>query len=159
MNKQRIPLVLSGACGRMGTTLRNLVAQSDEFTLVAAVERADHPLQGKVLPENLLLQKTLPEGRYVIIDFSLPEATATLLAEACRLRNPLVIGTTGLQEPLKQKIGEISSTIPVLYASNMSFGVNCFFEIVKQAARLLNDYEVEIVETHHHHKKDAPSGT
>ncbi|MCM8769086.1 MAG: 4-hydroxy-tetrahydrodipicolinate reductase [Candidatus Omnitrophica bacterium] len=159
MKKERIPVVISGACGRLGTVLRNLVIEAEDLLLVGAVEHPSHVLQGKMIEEGVILTSVLPAGKYVVVDFSTPEATSQRVAEAVRLGNPMVIGTTGLNEERMEEIRSAAKLIPIVYGANMSFAVNCFFEIVRRAAELLRGYEVEIVETHHHFKKDAPSGT
>ncbi len=152
----RIPVVVSGACGRMGTIIRSMLAESTAFSLVGALERTNHPLLGRKLEQSVILTSELPPGDYVVIDFSSPEGTLNLLRQT---KNPLVIGTTGLTEETRNLMEKLSASTAIVWAANMSIGVYCFFQIVKRAAELLKDYEVEILETHHHHKKDAPSGT
>ena len=96
----------------------------------------------------------------VMIDFTLPEALETNIAHCVTLKTPLVIGTTGLNEQQKQLIADAAKTIPVVFAANMSIGVNLLFNLVRQAARVMGETaDIEIWEAHHRFKKDAPSGT
>lgn len=99
------------------------------------------------------------EKSSVIIDFSAPSATKTLLEFARTSPKPLVIGTTGLDEKTLELIQNASVAMPVFYATNMSLGVAVLNLLAKQAATLLKGFDIEIVEMHHRHKKDAPSGT
>ena len=95
----------------------------------------------------------------VIIDFSLPEATQTLLENAIKNPKPLVIGTTGLDVHQTNLLRAASEAMPVLYATNMSLGVAVLNKLVNIASKTLDGFDIEIVEMHHRHKKDAPSGT
>jgi 4-hydroxy-tetrahydrodipicolinate reductase len=95
----------------------------------------------------------------VVIDFSLPEACETLLEQAIKTPKPLVIGTTGLSTHQLNLLKEASELMPILYATNMSLGVALLNKLVYQASAALEDFDIEIVEMHHKHKKDAPSGT
>ena len=96
----------------------------------------------------------------VVIEFSTPEATLAHVALAAQARKPLVIGTTGLDEKGHQALEAAAKTAPILWAPNMSLGVNWLLALVEQTARRLGeDYDIEILEMHHRHKVDAPSGT
>jgi len=95
----------------------------------------------------------------VVIDFSLPEACETLLESAMKTPKPLVIGTTGLNTHQLNLLKQASELMPILYATNMSLGVALLNKLVYQAAAALEGFDIEIVEMHHKHKKDAPSGT
>ncbi|TQR54008.1 4-hydroxy-tetrahydrodipicolinate reductase [Campylobacter troglodytis] len=95
----------------------------------------------------------------VIIDFSAPACTRDLLSFALTSPKPIVIGTTGLDENEKALMKEASKKMPLFYATNMSLGVAVLNHLAKQAATLLRDFDIEILEMHHRHKKDAPSGT
>lgn len=102
----------------------------------------------------------LTDAPDVFIDFSAPAALANNLERAVGSGHPIVIGTTGLDEQQHRLIDEAAGEIPVLHAANMSLGVNILAHLVRQtAARLGTDWDIEIVETHHRHKVDAPSGT
>ncbi|MGH8051696.1 MAG: 4-hydroxy-tetrahydrodipicolinate reductase [Arenimonas sp.] len=157
---KKIRLVIFGASGRMGRALLRISAADVRFDLVAGVtgqgatstEDASCPL----FAINQL--ERVPEFD-AAIDFSQPEAFETIL-ELCRQRkSALVSGTTGLAESQKQLMTQASKTIPVLWASNFSLGVAVLNDLVSRAARALEGWGVEITETHHVHKKDAPSGT
>ena len=96
----------------------------------------------------------------VLIDFTVPEATVAHAQLAQELRKPMVIGTTGFSEDHMKKLRAVAKTIPIVLSPNMSVGVNVLFELAQLAAQHLGpDYDVEVVEAHHHQKKDAPSGT
>ena len=103
----------------------------------------------------------LIKGANVIIDFTTPESTLDNLKIASVNKTAVVIGTTGMTDAQKKKVKAYSKKIPILMSSNMSVGVNLLFKLVKQTAGSLKDinYDIEIAETHHKHKKDAPSGT
>jgi 4-hydroxy-tetrahydrodipicolinate reductase len=99
-------------------------------------------------------------GSQVAIDFTLPSATETNLRACVDRGTALVIGTTGLEERQLDAMEQAAHEIPIVYARNMSIGVNVFMELVARAAQALGeDYDVEIIESHHRHKVDAPSGT
>jgi len=144
-------VVIHGAAGRMGQRLVALAEESDTLDLLAGLDREvmDQP------PESVL-----PEGTDVVIDFSQPEGTRHVI-QACRARKAaLVVGTTGLTPDDEALLDGLAGEVPVLQAPNMSLGVNLLFALVGEvASRLGDDYDIEIVETHHRFKKDAPSGT
>jgi len=95
----------------------------------------------------------------VLIDFSFPSATEQHALLAAELGKAMVIGTTGLNEKETESVKKAALTIPIVWAPNMSMGVNLLFALVEKAAAMLKGYDIEIIETHHRHKKDAPSGT
>jgi 4-hydroxy-tetrahydrodipicolinate reductase len=156
-----------GASGRMGRGVAAELARGDGVVLAAAVVsegsrslgRDMHELVG--LPPSGVLLHPLSEGCFdgcdVVIDFSQPPA----LQAALPWLGPraLVSGTTGLPAELLVALDEQARRAPVLWAANFSVGVTLLLELARQAARALPDADVEIVETHHRHKKDAPSGT
>ncbi len=163
-----IKLVVIGAAGRMGSRILSLAAEFGQFDIVAAVERPGHPDLGKSLipaansssAEILLADTCETVEADVAIDFSLPEASEQT-ADFC-LKNDiaLVCGTTGLNDQHRDKLKDASKQVPVLYATNMSVGMNALFALAGKVASMLGeDYDVEIVEQHHRFKKDAPSGT
>ena len=131
----------------MGLSIQRLADQRDDIDVVSMWRRGDD------------LSDAISAGD-VIIDFSLPEATAEVAAMAARLQKPLVSGVSGLDDEQMASIVEAASSIPVLYDRNMSLGVTVLDAAIRKvAASLADDYVVEIHETHHVHKKDAPSGT
>lgn len=151
----------------MGQRIAALALQDEAFQLVAAVDRSGHPLLGQDIGSlaagkevGVKVTDSLSADAEVLIDFSLP-AGAISCAQFCRKEGiPLVVGTTGMGEAEKQRLREASAKIPIVVAANMSLGVNLLFKLAGQVAQALGDaYDIEIVETHHRFKKDAPSGT
>jgi 4-hydroxy-tetrahydrodipicolinate reductase len=138
---------IAGAGGRMGRTLIEAVQAAPDAELAAAFDVGDD------------IEAALSKAG-CLIDFTRPEGTMKHL-EVCRKRGVhMVIGTTGLNTEQKLAIQDASRDIPIVFAPNMAVGVNLVFKLLDTAARILNDgYDVEIVEAHHRHKVDAPSGT
>lgn len=158
-----INLVVSGACGKMGGRILALAREDSDFRIVGALEAAGKPEIGKeILPGVKVtddLESLLLKGE-VLIDFTTPEATLAHLSQVLESKKAIVIGTTGFTGQQIEEIDRASEKIPLLLSPNMSIGVNQFFAVVKETSRRMgNDYEIEITETHHVHKKDAPSGT
>jgi 4-hydroxy-tetrahydrodipicolinate reductase len=163
-------IAIHGAGGRMGRALIEAVRDADDGELVAALDRPDSPLIGVDAGEMAGLGclgvaiggdlAVLGDGFDVLIDFTSPQATLAALAHCRAHGRGMVIGTTGLDAEQKQAIAEAAETIPVVFAPNMSVGVNLTFKLAELAARVLGDsVDIEIVEAHHRHKVDAPSGT
>ena len=158
-----------GAGGRMGRSIIGCMLESDEFELTGAVTRPDDPALGSDAGEQagttvgVTLTDVVLQGldrAQVAIDFTLPEALEGNLAACVSAGVPAVVGTTGLTERHLTMLGEAAREIPLVYARNMSIGVNVFLALVAEAARALGpDYDCEIIEAHHRHKVDAPSGT
>jgi 4-hydroxy-tetrahydrodipicolinate reductase len=163
-------VAMLGASGRMGRTIVPLLAASDDLRLSGALAAAQDASIGHdagVVANGVALAVAVSsdpgralEGADVAIDFTLPAASLAN-ARACLARKvPLVIGTTGHDELGRAEIEKIAGSLPVVMAPNMSLGVNLLFKLVELGARALDaDYDVEIVEAHHRHKVDAPSGT
>jgi len=162
-----IRIAVHGAAGRMGRRLLALCAADEQLELAAAVERDGHPMVGQpvaqVAPDvedELQIVSSLPPGVEVAVDFSTPEGTVALLSAASEAKTALVVGTTGLDARATQAVRDAADTIPVLWAPNMSMGVNLLLRVAAQVAQVLGDaYNVEIVDAHHNRKADAPSGT
>ena len=167
-----IRLGVAGALGRMGKAIIRLASQNREFDLKAAMEREDHAalsqplgdhLEGANLERPLAVtspEKTAFKTLDVVIDFTTPAATLKHVGLARMTKTAMVIGTTGFSPSQRKKIEAASKQIPILIAPNMSVGANLIFALASQAASLLSDdYDIEITEAHHRHKKDAPSGT
>lgn len=156
-----IRLLIHGATGRMGQALLRLGAEGavDGCEVVAAVSR--RPVQRVVdgVPQFAASELAGVPAFDVAIDFSLPEAFDPLLLQCVHRGVALVSGTTGLSDAQRQALGEAAGRIPVLWAANFSLGVAVLEELVERAAAALGDWDCDIVETHHVHKKDAPSGT
>jgi 4-hydroxy-tetrahydrodipicolinate reductase len=158
---------IHGATGRMGTRLIQLIQDDPELSLGAALDRPDHPQLGNDigptigLPKlGVILTKSLGGVVDVMIDFSLPEGTLALAPVCAAKRIPLVVGTTGFEPEQQKELAAFSQQIPLLISSNFSKAVNLLMKLVAEAARALGDAaDIEIIERHHHFKKDAPSGT
>jgi len=159
--KTRIKLGVSGACGKMGTRILALAGSDLDFKVSLALDRPGHPQIGeKISGIEVASDRALLKTIDCLIDFSSPEATLANLEDCARFKKAIVIGTTGFSQEQKQEIARRAKEIPVVFSPNMSIGVNLLFALVKDAAAALpDDYKISIVEAHHVHKKDAPSGT
>ncbi|MBR4172603.1 MAG: 4-hydroxy-tetrahydrodipicolinate reductase [Kiritimatiellae bacterium] len=158
-------LLILGAAGRMGQALMRCSTTLENCEVVAAVERPDLPLIGQPvkiegLSRPLTYTTEWSKEADVVIDFSFHTGVPANLANAVANRQAYVLGTTGLSDEEKQAVLDATKTIPVVWSSNMSTGVNLLLELVKRSASILGtDYDIEITEVHHRLKKDAPSGT
>jgi 4-hydroxy-tetrahydrodipicolinate reductase len=148
-----------GSTGRVGNLLIDALLHDKELPLSAVhvVNELKRDLPSDVLVTNSM--KVLLENCDIVIDFSAPEATQELCEEALKNPTPLVIATTGFTEHQQNLLQEASQEMPVLYASNMSAGIALLKQLVEQVSATLKDFDIEIVEQHHRHKVDAPSGT
>lgn len=165
-----IRIGIVGAAGRMGRNLIQAVVEKDNASLAAAVDRPGSSLLGSDAGELVGAGRTgvavtadldaVLNDVDVVIDFTLPEATLGNVAACRKARKGLVIGTTGLDESQRAAIEEAARDIPIVFAPNYSAGVNLAFRLIEMAARALgDDFDVEVIEAHHRHKVDAPSGT
>ena len=148
-----------GSTGRMGAHLIKNVLETDGLEL--SVLHVFDELKVAV-PETTLItndMKTFLENCDVVIDFSAPVATQELLENALENPTPLVIATTGFNEHQQNLLAEASKEMAVLYSSNMSAGIALLKQLVEQVSATLKDFDIEIVEQHHRHKVDSPSGT
>ncbi len=164
----RIRIAIAGSGGRMGRVLLESVAQADDLALHAALEHGGSPLlgldagvaggsQGVAITADV--EQAL-KGADVLIDFTRPEGTLRHLEICRKLGVNMVIGTTGFNAQQKALLGAAAQDIGVVFAPNMSVGVNLVFKLLETASRVLaNGYDIEIIEAHHRHKVDAPSGT
>jgi 4-hydroxy-tetrahydrodipicolinate reductase len=160
-------LLIVGAAGRMGKRILALAKDGDALEIVAAVEKQAHADIGKdaglaagTEEIGIRLASTYAAGADVAVDFSLPQVADKTLEYCAENKTALVLGTTGLGAKQKAKIKDVSATIPVIYGTNMSVGMNVLFALAgKVALTLGQDYDIEIVEQHHRFKKDAPSGS
>ena len=141
-------VAILGAAGRMGHMLCDLVDRSEELELVAKCDiREDYP-------------RTWPAGTEAVIDFTFHEAVPANIAKAAEEGVVYVLGTTGLTDDEQKAVDEAAKKIPVVQSGNYSLGVNLLLGLVKKASEVLGlEYDCEVVETHHRHKKDSPSGT
>ena len=156
-----INFALSGAMGRMGQMIANVAASSSDMTLIGGLEYAGSPHQGTVCGSGTITSDVAQLSQAaVIIDFSRPEATLALVERVKSTGQALVIGTTGLDDGQEAILKQAAKSVPILYCANTSMGVNLLLKLVEKAAKALGDeWDIEIVETHHNQKIDAPSGT
>ncbi|MGD9787268.1 MAG: 4-hydroxy-tetrahydrodipicolinate reductase [Sulfuricellaceae bacterium] len=162
-------IAIAGCSGRMGRALLEGVAQASDMRLGAALERAGSPLLGKDAgeligsPNGVIVTDDIPsalQGCHALIDFTRPEGTLEHMRHCRNHGVSLVIGTTGFSPEQKLAIQDASRDIGIVFAPNMSVGVNLVLKLLQQAAQVLNEgYDIEIVEAHHRHKVDSPSGT
>ena len=154
-----IKIGVFGASGRVGKLLLEDIKNTPEMSVSTVYVRNE--LDFSIDPSILITtdMNSFINSCDVVIDFSLPEACELLLETALKNPKPLVIGTTGLNTYQLNLLQEASQQMPVLYATNMSLGVALLNKLVYQASAALEGFDIEIVEMHHKHKKDAPSGT
>ncbi|OYY73028.1 MAG: 4-hydroxy-tetrahydrodipicolinate reductase [Gammaproteobacteria bacterium 28-57-27] len=165
-----LSVTITGSGGRMGRALIEALVTSNKMCLHAAVGRGGSNLLGmdagalagvgtQDVPVHDDLALVLP-GSDVVIDFTRPEATLHYLPLCVAAGVPMVIGTTGFSAEQRAMIETAATHIPIVLAANFSVGVNLCLKLLDTAARVLNDgYDIEIIEAHHRHKVDAPSGT
>lgn len=156
-----VKIALSGAMGRMGQMIASAGATAPDISVVGGLEYASSPHQGASFGTGVI---TDDFGQLaaadVVIDFSRPDATMAVIEGALISGQALVIGTTGLDDAQEAMIAKAAKTIPILYCANTSVGVSLLVKLVEQAAKALGEaWDIEIVETHHNQKIDAPSGT
>lgn len=164
-----LKVVIAGCSGRMGYALLGSVFADAGLVLHAALDRYDNPALGRDAGEQFGkvtgvkvtadIEAAL-EGADVLVDFTRPEASMHYLDICQKMHISMVIGTTGFSAEQKAVIEAASKNISIVFAPNMSVGVTLLINLVEQAARVLKDgYDIEVVEMHHRHKVDAPSGT
>ncbi|HVS27805.1 MAG TPA: 4-hydroxy-tetrahydrodipicolinate reductase [Burkholderiales bacterium] len=165
----KLKIAIAGSSGRMGRALIEAVLQAGDLRLHAAFDISGSPYLKRDAgefcgsPSQVLITDDVAgalKGADVFVDFTRPEGTLGHL-QLCRKNGVnMVIGTTGFNEPQKKKLNEAARDIAIVFAPNMSVGVNVMLKLVENAAKALgDDYDVEIIEAHHRHKVDAPSGT
>lgn len=170
-----IKVAVTGACGRMGSGIIKNVLQQDDMELVAAIEAPHSPQEGNDIGEAIGVGKLGVEitaaenladvlkssGAEVLVDFTIADAAVNTIKTTADCGVNLVVGTTGFSEEQLQEIRESISknNIKAVISPNMAVGVNVFFKILQDLAPVLADYDIEIIEAHHKHKKDSPSGT
>ncbi len=166
----KIQIAFNGAAGRMGNRLVALGFEDHSLKIVAGVDWAKNPSQGKDIGDlagigalGVPLSADIPLDVRVdtLIDFSTPEGTMSILKTCLERKIPLVVATTGHTLEQKQEILAAAHHIPVLFSPNMSLVVNVLFELTRVASKVLRDkgFDVEVIERHHRFKKDSPSGT
>ncbi len=170
-----IDVAVTGASGRMGSKIIKNILQQDDMQLVAAIEAPNTPLAGKdagevigagnigveITPADNLRGVLLDTKPDVLVDFTIADAAIETIKTTAECGVNLVVGTTGFSDEQLKEIKETiaKNNIKAVIAPNMAVGVNVFFKILKDLAPTLADYDIEIIEAHHKHKKDAPSGT
>lgn len=156
-----LKLTLFGANGRMGKELRALIKEDSGLAYVCGIDKQETVGQGRAPQEekDLPLLEGLREPTDVVIDFSQPSAFMELLGVLKSRPLPLVSGTTGLLEEHRHELRELSRSVPVVWASNFSKLANLMVFLAGEIARIADTEDLEILETHHKEKKDAPSGT
>ncbi|MDT8441600.1 MAG: 4-hydroxy-tetrahydrodipicolinate reductase [Desulfuromonadales bacterium] len=165
-----IKVAITGAAGRMGQRIITLVNEAEELTVAGALEMRLHKTIGQDVgqiagcgPLDVKITDSLERAMAdsdLLIDFTFPEVTLENAAVCARLGKRMVIGSTGFTPEQRAQLAEHARAIPIVFAPNMSVGVNLCFKILKDiAATLGDDFDVEIVELHHNKKKDSPSGT
>jgi 4-hydroxy-tetrahydrodipicolinate reductase len=170
-----IGVAVTGAGGRMGSKIIKTILEQDDMKVVAAIGAPDTPLEGKDLGEVIgvgkmdvpvngaqKLAEVLKEKKPdVLVDFTIANAAVGTIKTSAQCGVNVVVGTTGFSdeqlEEIKKAIEE--NKIKAVIAPNMAVGVNVFFKIIEDLAKILSDYDIEIIEAHHKHKADAPSGT
>ena len=162
--------IVTGAAGRMGIRIIDAIYHTEGIELVGATEVKGHPRVGSDVGTLLgmentsitlvdSLEKAAPDFD-VLIDFTSPESSLTGLEFTRSLKRAAVIGTTGFSSEQTERIRKVTQDIPCVCAPNMSVGINLMFTLIRQVAQKLEDeYDIEIIESHHRLKKDAPSGT
>ena len=165
-----INVIVNGACGRMGRLITKGVTQQDDMQLVGAIEFAQHPDIGNdvgvvaginELGVNITskLSDVIEKGD-VIIEFSKPDASLAHLRQVVEADKALVLATTGFSSDELAEIHELASKVRCVMAPNMSLGVNVMIKALELIAKSLgDDYDIEVIEAHHNHKADSPSGT
>ena len=151
-----LKVIVNGCLGKMGKVLARCVQEDEQLELVCGAslnptEDTSFKLYSKM--------EDISESADVIIDFSHHSTLSDVLSFALKNKTPLVIATTGYNEDELNKIKEASKIIPIFHSSNMSLGVNVLLKLVKEATKMLNDFDIEVIEKHHNKKVDAPSGT
>lgn len=166
----KVRIAVVGASGRMGRTLIESAKQQELIVLGAAIDRTGSSLLGVDAGElagvgamNVAITDSLDlvvNDFDVLIDFTSPESSIVHIDWCAKNRKAIVIGTTGFNHAQKEQINAYSEQVPVVLAPNMSVGVNVMWKLLALATQVMGDYtDIEIVEAHHRHKKDAPSGT
>lgn len=151
-----INVLINGINGRMGQEVLNQVNNSENFKVCCGVDKFNNKEYSFPVYDNVTSIKEIPD---VIIDFSVPEASINILEFAKSNNVPIVIATTGFSDEQLNIIKEASKIIPVFRSGNMSYEINVMADVVAKLAKQLNNSDIEIIETHHRNKLDAPSGT
>jgi len=163
-----VRVAIAGAAGRMGRNLVHACYLSADAQLTQATDKRGNSLIGAdagavagIEPQNVIISEVLEADEFdVLVDFTHPSVTTNHVDYCLQNNKKMVIGTTGCDAALEQKLADAGQSIAIMYAPNMSVGVNLCLQLLTTAARVLGDsVDIEIIEAHHRHKVDAPSGT
>jgi 4-hydroxy-tetrahydrodipicolinate reductase len=170
-----IGVAVTGASGRMGSKIIKTILKQDDMEVIAAIEAPETPLEGKDIGEVIgvgkinvpvngaeKLAEVLKEKKPdVLVDFTIADAAINTIKTSAKCGVNVVVGTTGISDEQMDEIRKSieENNIKAVISPNMAVGVNVFFKAIKDLAKILNDYDIEIIEAHHKHKADAPSGT
>ena len=165
-----IKVIVCGGCGRMASKVAQLIYQDSELKLMGIVESSTHPDIGKEWGATVGQSKTgimvvdnlesIIQDADQIVEFTNPKVSLQHLEIVAKYKKTMIIGTTGFSGEEIEKMKSLSQNIPFLFSPNMSLGVNLLFKLAAETAVSLGDsYDIEIIESHHRFKKDAPSGT
>lgn len=152
-----IHVLINGCNGRMGQEVAKVVQNQEDMTVLAGFDRTETDYMSYHVYTKL--EDLSASEIDVIIDFSVPEATFHLLSYAKEHHIPMVIATTGFTEEERNTIHQMAKDLPIFQSANMSFDINLMGKIVAELAKHLSDTDIEIIESHHNQKIDAPSGT
>lgn len=151
-----IKVLINGCNGKMGQELAKAIEKNDNFKTICGIDRIDTGDNKFSVYTDITKITEEPD---VIIDFSVPVSTFNVLQYAVEKHIPIVICTTGFSKEELEKIEELSKQVPIFRSSNMSYEINLMSKLVAQITRYLKNSDIEIIETHHNRKVDAPSGT
>jgi len=156
-----IKVVICGASGRMGQTLGRMVNDAPDLELAGGIDLHPGSFFGREIVSSSDIDTFLKNKKPdVLIDFTIASAAVENVKAAARNHVALVVGTTGFTPEQRETMSSaIQGNVPAVISSNFSVGVNIFWELIHDAAKLLGDYDIEILEAHHRNKKDSPSGT
>jgi len=156
-----IKVVVCGASGRMGQTIGRMVKESSGLELVGGINLKPGTFFGVDIVETKKMEALLKSKKPdVLLDFTIASAAVESVKVAARNKVALVVGTTGFSSDQRAEMAQaIEGNVPAVISSNFSVGVNIFWQLIRDAGKLLKDYDIEVIEAHHRNKKDAPSGT
>lgn len=154
-------IIVCGALGRMGGTIGRLVNEAPDLELVGGIDIRSGTFFGAEVADASRIDAFFAEKKPdVVIDFTTPVAAVSNVKSAARHKAALIVGTTGFNPEQRSEMEEaIRGQVPAVISSNFSIGVNIFWQLLREAAHLLSEYDIEVLEAHHRYKKDAPSGT
>jgi 4-hydroxy-tetrahydrodipicolinate reductase len=154
-----IKVVIVGVAGKMGRIVAEMVNEAEDLELIGGVENANHPIIGSTVGKGLVtnnLEDIITKAD-VVVEFAIPEITIQNAQICARAQKPFIIGTTGHSN--YEELIQYCKDIPMLIAPNFSLGVNLLYQLTYKAADVLKDFDINLIETHHKLKRDAPSGT